>query len=82
MYRYSQKRIAIQYLSRANRGLPVYRYIDAPLPDVMPPYAAFHLGLHFCQSSCLPVSRMKRVDPLCTNESLYISRAHRLEFTN
>ena len=25
-------------------------------PDEMPPYAAFHLGLHFCQSTCLPLT--------------------------
>ena len=33
-------------------------------PDEMPPKAAFHLGLHCCQSACLPLSRMKRVNPL------------------
>ena len=31
MYRYSQKCIAIQYLFRVNRDLPIYRYIVAPL---------------------------------------------------
>ena len=29
-------------------------------PDEMLPYGSFHLGLH-CQSTCLTVSRMKRV---------------------
>ena len=27
----------------------------------MPPYAAFHLGLHCLQSNCVPVSRMKMI---------------------
>ena len=31
LYRYGQKCIAIRYLFRVNRGLPVYRYIVAPL---------------------------------------------------
>ena len=32
-------------------------------PDEMPSYAAFHLGLYIvCQSTCLPVSRMKWVE--------------------
>ena len=28
----------------------------------MPPYAVFYLGFTVCQSTCLPVSRMKRVN--------------------
>ena len=30
-------------------------------PDAMPLYAAFYFGLHFCQSTCLLLSIMKRV---------------------
>ena len=29
--------------------------------DEMPPYAVFHLVFTVCQSTCLPISRMKRV---------------------
>ena len=33
-------------------------------PDEMPPYAAFHQGLHYLLINYLPVTRMKRVNPL------------------
>ena len=38
LYRYRQKRMAIRYLSRANRGLLVYRYIVAPLLKIVNEY--------------------------------------------
>ena len=31
-------------------------------PDEMPPFVAFYPGFTVCQSSCLPLSKMKRVD--------------------
>ena len=36
----------------------------------MLPYAAFHLGLHCFQSTCLHVSRTKRVNILCSVDYL------------
>ena len=39
----------------------VFMVANNAYSDEMPllPYAGFHLGLHYCQSTCLPVSRMK-----------------------
>ena len=48
-------------------------------PDEMLPYAAFHLGLHCLQSTCLLVSRMKRKLFLQTRAQLVVGLTPRIE---
>ena len=51
----------------ANGGDPdeilhnVFMLANSKDPDEMPPYAAFHLGLHCLLIKYLPVTRMNRV---------------------
>ena len=51
-----------------------FTFANSSNPDKVPPYVAFYLGLTVCQSTCVPVPRIKKSKVLLTSQASILKR--------